>query len=106
LIPELADSKVYCVKLIVYLGDELNLTNYPHLKQIIQLSFTTVRGTIKFRDHMVYSKPSYTNLRLPQLSESDTVYEVYREGRKEVSYTNADLTRASEKIWDSYLNVA
>jgi hypothetical protein len=45
----------------LYPGDELNLKAYPHLKQIIQLGHTTIRGVIKFKDSMVYANPKISN---------------------------------------------
>lgn len=42
----------------LYPGDELALKQYPHLKQIIQLGHTTIRGVIKFKDAMVYANPN------------------------------------------------
>ena len=64
----------------LYLGDELSSSAYPSLKHVIQLSFTTIRGTTKFRDHMVYAIPSNTTMRLPSISPSDNLYQIYNNG--------------------------
>ena len=48
LIPELEKS---------YFGDELNLSQYPNLKTIVQTEHQTLRGVNKFRDIGVYTSP-------------------------------------------------
>lgn len=46
----------------LYPGDNLDLKNYPHLSQIIQLGHSTIRGTIKYKDAMVYANPKMTTM--------------------------------------------
>ena len=58
----------------MYPGDELNLKNYPNLKQIVQLGHTTIRGSIKFRDAMVYANPKLSTKELPENSASDVAF--------------------------------
>jgi len=61
----------------LYPGDELQLKNYPYLKQIVQLGHTSMRGVIKFKDAMVYASPSQSTLEIPENSEADLAFEVY-----------------------------
>ena len=58
-----ATSKSKIEKLIGYIPElsEGKLPEkYNHLNRIIQTSFVTIKGMIKFNEHMVYSKPSMT----------------------------------------------
>jgi hypothetical protein len=55
----------------LYPGDELQLKNYPNLRQIVQLGHTSIRGVIKFKDAMVYANPRTSTLEIPENSTSD-----------------------------------
>lgn len=48
LMPELED---------LYAGDDLKLTNYPHLRHIVQTGFSKMRGVNMFKDVVVYANP-------------------------------------------------
>lgn len=85
----------------LYPGDELNLKNYPHLKQIIQLGHTTIRGVIKFKDAMVYANPKLSNYEIPENSPSDVAFQAYSNGKQAVSLTNGDLVSSSQSLWGS-----
>lgn len=65
----------------LYPGDELNLKNYPYLKQIVQVGHHTIRGVIKFKDAMVYANPRLAGVELPVNDSKDIVFESYRDGR-------------------------
>jgi long-subunit acyl-CoA synthetase (AMP-forming) len=41
----------------MYLGDELNVSRYPNLTQIIQTGFKAIRGVNLFKDLTVYASP-------------------------------------------------
>ena len=77
-----ATRKTFLQKLIpelhsLYPGDELSLKNYPNLKHIVQLGHSTIRGTLKFRDAMVYATPKYSTVQLPENSSSDVAFQAY-----------------------------
>ena len=55
----------------LYPGDELELKNYPYLKQIIQVGHHSIRGIIKFKDAMVYANPRISLVQIPENSTSD-----------------------------------
>ena len=48
-----------------YPGDELKLSNYPNLKNIVQTGHKNIRGTIKFKDSLVYANASLMPFSLP-----------------------------------------
>jgi hypothetical protein len=45
----------------LYPGDPIKLKAFPHLRSIIQLGHTSIRGVIKYKDAMVYAIPKLTN---------------------------------------------
>jgi hypothetical protein len=61
----------------LYPGDELRLRHLPNLTQIIQLGHTSIRGTIKFKDSIVYADPRMTPMEIPENNPDDIVYETY-----------------------------
>lgn len=77
----------------LYPGDELQLKNYPNLKQIIQLGHTTIRGVIKYKDAMVYANPSLSLYQIPENHESDLAFSTYKNGKEVASFTNGDLVQ-------------
>ena len=79
----------------LYPGDELNLKAFPHLKQIIQLGHTTIRGVIKFRDSMVYANPSQSLVQIPENSPSDLALVSYQNGKEISSFTGGELLKHS-----------
>jgi hypothetical protein len=84
----------------LYPGDELDLKNYPNLKQIIQLGHTTIRGVIKYRDAMVYSNPRVTNIEIPENSTSDAAFQSYKNGKQVSSQSNGDIANAALNLWN------
>ena len=90
----------------LYPGDELHLKTYPHLKQIIQLGHSTIRGVIKFKDAMVYANPKISLRQLPDNQSSDVAFESYQNGKEVSSYTSGDLVQQSKTLWDNHLSKA
>lgn len=88
----------------LYAGDEINLDRYPHLKQIIQLGQTTIRGTLKFRDSMVYVNPKQAVLEIPENRSNDTVFECYKDGKKVSDISSEDLTRKADQLYSQHLD--
>ena len=85
----------------LYPGDELNLKNYPNLKQIVQLGHTSIRGVIKFKDSMVYANPKLSNYEIPDNSASDIVFQTYANGKQTASLTSGDLVNHSQRLWSN-----
>lgn len=79
----------------LYPGDELNLKAFPHLKQIIQLGHTTIRGVIKFKDAMVYANPAVSLVQIPENSPSDLAFVSYQNGKEVASFTGGELVKHS-----------
>ena len=48
-----------------YPGDELKLSNYPNLKNIVQTGHKNIRGTLKFKDSLVFANASMSPFSLP-----------------------------------------
>ena len=88
----------------LYPGDELALQNYPHLKQIVQLSHTTIRGVIKYKDSMVYANPRLSNQQLPENAASDVSYVTYQNGKESSTITSGDMTSYSQSLWSNHLS--
>ncbi len=87
-------------------GDHLSCGSFPGLKQIIQVGHTAIRGTIKFKDCMVYAKQSMATYSLPENESGDTVIESYRGGRKEAEYSSEEMTVHAADLWDSHFSNA
>ena len=49
----------------MYLGDEITLKRYPHLKNIVQTGFKAIRGVNYFKDLTVYATPTYSPYEIP-----------------------------------------
>lgn len=88
----------------LYPGDNLNLKEYPNLSQIIQLGHTTIRGTIKYKDAMVYANPKMTSMEIPENSPSDVVYQTYSNGRQNSSYTNSEITKFADELYSNHFS--
>ena len=54
-------------------GEHLSIGAFPGLKQIIQVGHTAIRGTMKFKDCMVYARPSLATYSLPENETGDLV---------------------------------
>ena len=90
----------------LYPGDELNLKAYPHLKQIIQLGHTTIRGVIKFKDSMVYANPKLSNYEIPENNPSDLVFSSYQNGKEVSSYSSGDIVNKAQSLWNNEFSKA
>jgi hypothetical protein len=84
----------------LYPGDELNLSGYPNLKQIIQTDHNNIRGVIKFKDSLVYANTALSGFSLPQNSSASQLYECYRGGRRVSSFTNGEIADRSINLWN------
>ena len=61
----------------LYPGDSLNLSSYPHLKQVVQTGHHNMRGVIKFKDALVYADARMSGFSLPQNSSDAQLFECY-----------------------------
>ena len=90
----------------LYPGDELSLKAYPHLKQIIQLGHTTIRGVIKFKDSMVYANPKISNYEITENNPSDVAISSYQNGKEVASYTSNEIVNKAQGLWNSHFSKA
>jgi len=88
----------------LYPGDELNLSSFPGLKQIIQTGHTGIRGVIKYKDSMSYLNPKNSLHELPENSGSDLAFESYSGGRKHSEHTSQQLSEAASKLWSDHFS--
>ncbi len=64
------------------MGKELKIEEIPSLKEIIQLSHKTLKGTYKLRQHLVYGDHEYCTLKLPQILEDMPLLQYYKQDKK------------------------
>ena len=64
----------------MYFGDELNLKNYPNLKNIVQTGFKAIRGVNMFKDLTVYATANYSSRQIPVNHPNSVAYSSYRNG--------------------------
>jgi hypothetical protein len=95
LVPELASA---------YPGERVLFSNFPNLKNIIHTGHVSIRGTTKFKESMLYTNKSLTNLRIPGPSEDALAMECYIKGDQVSSLTQSELVSKAEEIWKEYLN--
>lgn len=95
LIPELADARP---------GQKLVSDNFPNLSTIIHTGHSSIRGTSKFKENMLYTHRALTNLRIATPEERGLAMECYKGGRQICSYTNSELLTKAKDIWKNYLN--
>jgi hypothetical protein len=95
LIPELADH---------FPGQKLSIDNFPNLSSILHTGHSTIRGTIKFKESLLYTEPSLTNLKIPGSSGDNLALEFYEKGSLKTSMTNTELLNASKDVWSKYLD--
>jgi len=88
----------------MYPGDELNLSNYPHLQHIVQTGFSKMRGVNMFKDVAVYANPSLSNYSIP-VNSSDALSHTYlKDGREVRTLTSGEFVNASEDLWNRHLS--
>lgn len=90
----------------LYPGDELSVKAYPHLKQIIQLGHTTIRGVIKFKDSMVYANPKFSNYEITENSPSDIAISSYQNGKEFASFTSSEIVNKAQSLWNNHFSKA
>ena len=86
----------------LYPGDAINVSAYPHLKQIVQTDHANIRGVIKFKDALVYANTALSGFELPANSSSSPFYESYRGGSRVSSFTNGEIAQRSTQLWDNH----
>ena len=95
LMPELADY---------YPGQKLVIDNFPNLTNIIHTGHSTIRGTNKFKESLVYTKPHLTNMKIHGSAKSDLAMEFYSKGDLLTSLTNDELLKKAKEVWKKYLS--
>jgi hypothetical protein len=94
LIPELSEH---------FPGQSLSIDNFPNLSNIMHTGHSTIRGTIKFKESLLYTNPRYSNLKIPGASGDNLAFEFYEKGDLKTSMTNAELLKESKDVWNKYL---
>lgn len=84
----------------LYPGDELNISGFPNLKQIIQTDHSNIRGAIKFKDSLVFANTRLSSFSLPTNSSSSQLYECYRGGKQVSSFTSGEIASKSNDLWN------
>jgi len=79
----------------LYPGDPIKLSNYPHLKSIVQSGHSNIRGTIKFKDSLVYANTKYSTFSLPQNDSAHLLFECYRDGKRVSNYNSGEIAEKS-----------
>lgn len=74
-----------------YLGEELNLHEYPHLSQIIQTETGFMPGVNRFKDVAVYATPSMSSYTIPENRPADVCMRVLKGGAEHVAYTSEQI---------------
>ena len=95
LLPELIDH---------YPGEKLKVNNFPNLRNVMHTGHTSIRGTSKFKENMLYTKPSLTNLRLPGTDGRALAFQYYLKGNYESKMTNLEVLQEAADIWRSYIS--
>lgn len=88
----------------LYPGDALKLSNYPQLKSIVQSGHSNIRGTIKFKDSLVYANTKMSTFSLPQNDSAHTMFECYRGGKKVSSLSSGEIAEKSNQLWQSHFS--
>ena len=90
----------------LYPGDELKLQNYPMLKQIIQTGHSNIRGTIKYKDSLVYATSEYAGFELPMNDGNSQLFECYRDSKRVSTFTNAEIAAKSGELWSCHFSLS
>jgi hypothetical protein len=88
----------------LYPGDALKLSNYPLLKSIVQSGHSNIRGTIKFKDSLVYANPKWNSCSLPQNDASHILFECYRDGKRVSNLSSGEVAEKSTELWSKYFS--
>ena len=108
-IDEDVTRKTYLQKLMpelekLYPGDPIKLSNYPHLKSIVQSGHSNIRGTIKFKDSLVYANTKYSTFSLPQNDSAHLMFECYRDGKRVSNYSSGEIAEKSSQLWQDHFS--
>lgn len=87
-------------------GDDLSIKAFPNLKRIVQTGHSKIRGTLKYKDAMSYVSPSMSKFSLPENSPTDSVIEVYKNGRSAHSFSNQEICQHAESLWTDHFSTA
>ena len=88
----------------LYPGDELVLSNYPMLKNIVQTDHANIRGVAKFKDALVYAQPKFSCFSLPLNEASFDLFESYRGGRRVSSFSSGEIASKSMDLWSNHFS--
>ena len=88
----------------VYLGSEISLSKFPHLKHVVQTGHSAMRGVNKFRDLPVYANPAMSSRQIPENQGDWVTHVAYKGGKEACSLTSSDLASKAQDIWDSALS--
>lgn len=83
----------------MYLGDEVKVARFPHLKHVVQTGFKAMRGVNLFKDLTVYASPQYAPKQIPTNS-ADDIARIHFKNAKVTETTSAELVAHSETMWD------
>jgi hypothetical protein len=88
----------------LYPRDRLNLSAFPHLKQIVQSDHANILGVIKFKDALVSANLALSGFDIPETtnSSSSPFYEAYRSGPRDLSFTNGEIAERSTQLWENH----
>lgn len=85
-------------------GQQLKVDNFPELRNVIHTGHSTIRGTTKFKETLLYTKPNLTTLKLPGTSGNSNAVEYYKEGEYVAEITNKQFLGKSKEVWKNHLS--
>ncbi|CAI2374099.1 unnamed protein product [Moneuplotes crassus] len=85
-------------------GQTLKVGDFPELRHVIHTGHSTIRGTSKFKETLLYAKSEQTNLKLPGTTGDVSAVEYYKEGEYIADITNNEFLGKSQEIWKSHLS--
>ena len=85
-------------------GQSLKVNNFPSLKNIIHTGHSTIRGTSKFKENMLYTNSNISTLRLPGTNGYAKAFEYYSKGEYATGISNREVLAKANEIWKKYLN--
>jgi len=74
------------------------------LKNIIHTGHSTIRGTSKFKENMLYTNSNISTLRLPGTNGYAKAFEYYSKGEYATGISNREVLAKANEIWKKYLN--
>ncbi|CAI2374061.1 unnamed protein product [Moneuplotes crassus] len=85
-------------------GQELKVDNFPELRNVIHTGHSSIRGTTKFKETLLYTKPNLTTLKIQGTTGDATAVEYYKEGEYVTGITNTEFLGKAQEVWNSYLS--